>query len=127
MGCSRKEEGVLRDAGGKAAILARLPGGARRDPPAVPPSGLGPPCPPQSGPIKSAVYYGMVRGWGGGVVAMVCFPWVAIMGWSRLCELLWDAGWGRACPAAPRGSAAGGWERGDAPGTGQRPGRARGC
>lgn len=128
-GMQQERGGGVVGCRGEAAAPARLPGGARRDLPAVPPSGPGPgpPCPPQSGPIKPAGYYGMARGWGGGVVAMVRFPWVAIMGWSRLCELLWDAGWGRAGPAAPQGSAAGGWECGDAPGTGHKPGRAAGC
>lgn len=45
-------------------------------------------------------------GWGGGVVAMEHFPWVAIMGWTRRCELLWDAaglaGWG--CPGGLLGA-----------------------
>lgn len=57
------------------------------------------------------------------------FPWVAIMGWSRLCELLWDAagsaGWGRpggllgafAPSGEGEGRETGGWKCRDAPGT----------
>lgn len=46
-------------------------------------------------------------GWGGGVVAMEHFPWVAIMGWTRLCELLWDAAGSAGVGGLPRRAARG--------------------
>lgn len=95
-------------------LLARPPAASCRCPRSRLPRGPSPRLPL---PCLSAVITNKAGGvlWdgcstvgGGGVgwvVAMEHFPWVAIMGWTRLCELLWDAagaaGWG--CPGV------GGW------------------